>query len=79
MTLHGYYIASCIEIMMIIVKLVDNEKKYNKKYGTEQIVQKMISRIKWINKYLFITKYRISPTTLYKREEYLKYFINALN
>lgn len=40
-TLHGYYMASSIEMMMVIVRLLDNEKKYSKKYGKRN-VQKII-------------------------------------
>lgn len=43
-TLHGYYMASSIEMMMILVKLIDNERLYNDKYGYRN-VQKIITEL----------------------------------
>jgi geranylgeranyl pyrophosphate synthase len=44
MTLHGYYISSSIEMMAVIANLLDNDKKYSKKYGT-RTVQKIIAEL----------------------------------
>lgn len=69
MTLHGYYIASSIEIMMVITKLVDNEKKY-KKYDN---VNKMIAELTGLIN-ICLSQNIESVQTHYAKERILKIF-----
>lgn len=71
-TLHGYYIASSIEIMMVIVKLLDNEKKYNKKYGAKNVQNMLTELIGLINICLSQNIESIQPH--YTKEKVLKIF-----
>lgn len=46
--LHGYHIATCIEMIYILIKIVENNKKYIKKFGNDiysVIIVKIISII----------------------------------
>lgn len=72
MTLHGYYIASSIEIMMVIVKLLDNEKKYGKKYGFRNVQKMIMELIGLINICLSQNIESIQPH--YAKDKVLKIF-----
>lgn len=72
MTLHGYYTASSIEIMMIIIKLLDNEKKYNTKYGSRNVQRIITELIGSINICLSQNIESIQPH--YAKDKVLKIF-----
>ena len=75
LTLHGYYIASCIDFMMVITKLLDDET-YTKKYGATNI-QKMINElISLINICLSQNIEAIQPH--FTKEKILKIFHSCL-
>ena len=75
-TLHGYYIASSIEIMMIIVKLLDNENKYNKKYGSKSVQKIIVELVGLINICLSQNMESIQPN--YTKDRVLKIFHSCI-
>jgi len=72
MTLHGYYIASSIEIMMVIIKLLDNERKYSKKYGSRNVQRMIAELVGLINICLSQNIESVQPH--YSKEKALKIF-----